>query len=361
MPPKRKREDTAAAAAAASAAASASAAAVAAAASAAAAAEAKAAKLEADWECSICADLCFEPATLLCGHSFCFGCVGTALRAGAAPACPNCRAPVPAAAGALKVNAALAQTMEANGGPGFRGIQPTLRLHAALRAGDAAGARAALAAGGCDVARRVRGEGGAAAESPLHFALDQKEAAGLPADKIKAWVDVVEDLVRAGSARLGKSTGGLLPLDRCKNFYVARLMLEHGAKVCTALALSNFSGWSYSASAAKSGDLDGILLKLIPCISSFDAKSQQLADGLANCLRMGHEKTALQLLEKGVTVSKAHPLLCGVSPLCAPIPASTPLPSPAISDPPLPPFPLRALRSTWSLTSLPASASPTGF
>ena len=226
MPPKRKREDTAAAAAAASAAARATAAAVAAAvaaataaaaASAAAAAEAKAAKLEADWECSICADLCFEPATLLCGHSFCFGCVGTALRAGAAPACPNCRAPVPAAAGALKVNAALAQTMEANGGPGFRGIQPMLRLNAALRAGDAAGARAALAAGGCDVARRVRGEEGAAAESPLHFALGQKEAAGLPADKKVAWVDVVKDVVRAGSALDEKSTGGLLPLDRCDN------------------------------------------------------------------------------------------------------------------------------------------------
>ena len=43
------------------------------------------------------------------------------------------------------------------------------------------------------------------------------EAAGLPADKKVAWVDAVKDVVRAGSALDEKSTGGLLPLDRCDN------------------------------------------------------------------------------------------------------------------------------------------------
>jgi hypothetical protein len=257
----------------------------------------------------------FEPATLPCGHSFCFGCLGEALRGSAK--CPNCRSPAPAAH-TLKVNAALVQTMETNGGPGFLKLAPTLRLHAALRAGDTAGARAAMGAAGCDLARRVRsGAAGSPTELPLHFVLGEMEKGGLAEDKMAQWVEMAKDLARKGVGLCEKSAGGVLPLDRSHNFTLTKVMLESGATVCTAVAFSNVAGWGYATGWGKREYIDGVLLKVLSRVGAFDPTNEHVISGLCNSIRFGHELTAIWLLEKGVKVpSKVHPLLLNTPPLC---------------------------------------------
>ena len=225
------------------------------------AATAKAAKLEEAWTCAVCLGLYFEPTTLPCGHSLCACCWERVSARGAGGAlCPMCRAPAP---GAMLVNAGLMHSMELNAGRGFLKQRPTLNLHRALRAGDAAGACAAIKQG-CDLERPVRSAAtGAAAETPLHFvlgALGKEDAA-------EAWVQVATDHARTGVGVKEKSAAGVLPLDRSTNVHISRLMLENGANKCTPVAFKNVAGWHYVTAAGKSQDIDATLFKLLACIN----------------------------------------------------------------------------------------------
>lgn len=61
-------------------------------------------------ECAICNELMHEPSSLLCGHSFCGGCLRAALAQ--QRACPLCRRPCHTAA-AIQINVALASIARA--------------------------------------------------------------------------------------------------------------------------------------------------------------------------------------------------------------------------------------------------------
>ena len=199
----------------------------------------------------------------------------------------------------LQVNAGLAATMEANGGPGFLKQLPTLQLHRALRAGDPAGVEAAAAGQGCDLEQPVRGPGDAPAERPLTFALREAAKDG---DKKAAWAACARALVNKGAGVKEKTSAGGHLLDIRVDVGLAEFLLDKGAAGCTSAGFAHVAGARCSAEEDRSGGIDATALKLLSFVAPFDKDDPLLLLGLCGALVAGHTKTAQALLEKGVPV-----------------------------------------------------------
>jgi hypothetical protein len=259
--------------------------------------------LEATAECAICLRLVLEPVALACSHACCWECLARLPN----KQCPTCARPLPPAA-QWAVNTTLVAMLEANGGPGFRDLQPTLALHRALRSGSADAALAASAAPGVDMSRRLRMPSGAC-QPVLHFAL---EACRGP--ETGKWEKVVL-LVLAGVADVDEGGGALDKIvggDRCRLFCA---LLDKGAKVCTSLAAESCSNYVYVHPLARKSNtaIDDALirvLKLLPAAALAKASDGHLRAALRNSLLCGHNKSAAMLLQAGIPCSDDLYIAC---------------------------------------------------
>ena len=100
-------------------------------------ADEKAAKIEAEYICSVCQDLLFDPVTSGCGHSLCYLCMISVCAHPPPCKCPTCRVPMERDASKWRINSAIAEALTANDGARFKAGARKRRLQAAFRAKDA--------------------------------------------------------------------------------------------------------------------------------------------------------------------------------------------------------------------------------